>query len=177
MKRNLPKTRLCKASLDSYPIIQNLARFYVYDLSRFCGFISPDWECPKDGLFKSFDYKSFFEEPTREAFLIKIGNEIAGFILIKREKANYYKLCEFFVLAKFQGHGVAADAAQKLWHLFPATWELTVIPENIVGLKFWRRTIGNFTNKNFTEELALINYDSFQPRRYMFVFESFAQKA
>lgn len=31
---------LIKASLSDYPTIQNMARFYVYDMSRYCGFIS-----------------------------------------------------------------------------------------------------------------------------------------
>lgn len=45
------------ATLDDYPTIQNIARFYVYELSRDCGFISDDWALPSDGLYESFDLK------------------------------------------------------------------------------------------------------------------------
>ncbi|MCW8410584.1 hypothetical protein OQJ13_16515 [Legionella sp. PATHC035] len=40
------------ATLDDYPTIHNMARFYVYELSRDCGFISDDWALPSDGLYE-----------------------------------------------------------------------------------------------------------------------------
>lgn len=83
-KKLLSKPRLIKAILSDYPVIQNMARFYVYDMSRTCGFISEDWVCPKNGLYESFDFKGYFEENDRYAFLIKIDDELVGFVLINK---------------------------------------------------------------------------------------------
>jgi len=35
-------------------IIQNLGRFYVYDMSRYCGFLE-GWQTPSNGLYECFD--------------------------------------------------------------------------------------------------------------------------
>lgn len=56
------------ATLDDYPIIQNMARFYVYELSRDCGFISEDWALPPDGLYESFDFKNTLKSRQEKPF-------------------------------------------------------------------------------------------------------------
>jgi len=73
---------LILATLIDYPCIQNMARFYVYDLSRECGFISKDWNMPETGLYESFDFKCYFDDPLRRAYLIKVDQELAGFALL-----------------------------------------------------------------------------------------------
>ena len=73
---------LILATENDYQLIQNMARFYVYDFSRTCGFISNDWAIPSDGLYECFDFKEYFHAPDRHAYLIKVDNEIAGFVLI-----------------------------------------------------------------------------------------------
>ena len=39
------KVTLCKATKEDKDTIQNLGRFYVYEMSRYCGFL-PTWEVP-----------------------------------------------------------------------------------------------------------------------------------
>lgn len=73
------------ATLADYPVIQNMARFYVYDLSRQCGFISKEWMIPEDGLYECFDLKSYFEDPARRVYLIRVEEELAGFTLLNRK--------------------------------------------------------------------------------------------
>ena len=161
--------------MDDYLTIQNMARFYVYDLSRYCGFISEDWACPADGLYECFDFKKYFEEPTRRAFLIQVGNELAGFALLNQEGRypdTTWNMGEFFILAKFQGKGLGYLVASELWSMYPGLWEVSVIPENKHGLVFWRKTIARFTAGNYQEEIKTINYDTQQPQRIIFRFES-----
>jgi hypothetical protein len=59
------------ATIKDYPVIQNMARFYVYDRTRYMG-----WECPEDGLFECIDFKRYFENHDRKAFLIRVDHEI-----------------------------------------------------------------------------------------------------
>ncbi|HAT9060362.1 TPA: GNAT family N-acetyltransferase [Legionella pneumophila subsp. pneumophila] len=163
------------ATLDDYPTIQNMARFYVYELSRDCGFISDDWALPSDGLYESFDFKNYFEAPTRKAFLIKVGNELAGFALLNQEGIypdTSWNMGEFFIVAKFQGKGLGFLVSSELWKMHPGLWEVSVIPENKRGLSFWRKAISSVTAGNYQEEIKTINYDTQQPKRVVFRFDS-----
>ena len=47
------------ATLADYPIIQNMARFYVSDMSRYCGFISSDRACPENWYNMVYYVKKF----------------------------------------------------------------------------------------------------------------------
>lgn len=167
--------KILPATLEDYPLVQNMARFYVYDLSRECGFISEDWACPSDGLYTSFDFKCYFEDPSKRAYLIKVAHELAGFVLLD-QGGNFpetqWNMGEFFILAKFQGKGIAQSVAHQLWNMHPGSWEISVIPENIKALKFWRKALSGFGQGNYLEKVCEVNYDSHQPRRHILSFQT-----
>ena len=167
------KPRLIPATLNDYPTIQNMARFYVYDMSRSCGFISEDWACPSNGLYESYDFKEYFNNPPREAFLIKVGDELAGFVLLNKEGTQPqtdWNMGEFFIIAKFQGKDVGSLVAKEVWKTHPGIWEVSVIPENKPALEFWRNVVSAFTAGFYTEELIEVEYDTHQPKRYILSF-------
>ncbi|RUR13814.1 GNAT family N-acetyltransferase [Legionella sp. km772] len=167
--------RLQPATLVEYPIIQNLARFYVYDMSRSCGFISPDWICPADGLYESYDFKTYFEDPTCSAYLITVNEELAGFVLLNKkgvQPSTDWNVGEFFILAKFQGQGVGRFVAEELWTIFPGIWEISVIPENKAALAFWRNTVLVFTSGLYTETLVELNETKPHYQRYILRFNT-----
>ncbi len=170
------KINITPASLADYPVIQNLARFYVYDLSRYCGFISKDWAVPEDGLYECFDLKKYFENDDKRAYLVKLeDNELVGFVLLDKQATSLnvdWNMGEFFVLAKFQGKNIAAHVAKQIWLNNPGRWEVSVIPENKPALAFWRKTIAAFSGNNYTEEIKTIDYDKAQPKRYIFNFDT-----
>ena len=171
----MSKIVLTTATIDDYPTIQNLARFYVYDMSRSCGFTSSDWACPADGLYESFDFRIYFEDPTREAFVVKVDDELAGFILLNKlgtEPTTDWNIGEFFILARFQGKGVGAFAAHQLWNKYPGIWEIRVIPENTPALGFWRKAVMSFTGGNYQEQLKELNRDHQRQKRYVFKFNT-----
>jgi len=169
------KPQLIKATIAEYPIIQNMCRFYAYDMSRSCGFISENWTFPENGLYESFDCKSYFEAEDRYAFLVKVDTELAGFVLIDKVGTAVdtdWNVGEFFIIAKFQGHGVGQIIAEEVWRLFPGAWEVSVIPENKPALGFWRKVIEKFTNGQYVEEIKQIFYDEYQKKRYILSFSS-----
>lgn len=173
IKKFAPGVTLEPASISDYPMIQNMARFYVYDLSKECGHISDDWGLPEDGLFESFDFKNYFEENTRKAYLVKVYDDAAGFILLNQAvtcKDSDWNVGEFFILGRYQRHGVGKIAAEKIWQMHPGKWEVSVIPENISALKFWENTISKFTANVFEKETKLIDFDKDQPKRIIFSF-------
>lgn len=164
---------LISATLPDYPLIQNMARFYVYDLSRECGFISSEWALPPNGLYESFDFKEYFQDPKRKAFIIKVDQEIAGFALLNQEgifPETTWNMGEFFIIAKFQSKGIGSKVAKKVWKLHPGKWEVSVIPENKYAAAFWRRAISSYTGQSFKESTQYIEYDKDQPIRIVFQF-------
>ena len=153
--------RLVKATIEDYPTIQNMARFYVYDMSRYCG-LKPsrhDWSCPDDGLYSCMDFKHYFEDADRFAFLIKVGEEKAGFALINKKGSTPdvdWNVGEFFILAKFQGTGIGKQAAEQLFDMFPGVWETAVMLENTGAYPFWSKMVARYTRGSFTEEQNLV---------------------
>lgn len=169
------KLKLVPATLKDYPTVQNMARFYVYDISRYCGFISDDWACPTDGLYESYDFKSYFEDPTQRAFLIKIGEELAGFVLLNqigRLPNTQWNMGQFFILAKFQNKGIGNQVTRRVWEIHSGEWEVSVIPENKAALAFWRKTVSTFTAGKYTEQLLNISEDGHQFQRYILNFNT-----
>lgn len=168
------KINIIPATIIDYPIIQNMARFYVYDMSRYCGFISKDWAIAEDGLYECFDVKKYFEDSDKKAYIVKLQDgELVGFVLLDKQSTSNdvdWNIGEFFVLGKFQAQGIAKEIAKRIWIMHPGKWEISVIPENKPALAFWRKTISIFTNGNYLEEVKTIDYDKDQPKRYIFNF-------
>ena len=149
IRRFGPNIKLVPATLTDYPTIQNMARFYVYDRTAYMG-----WECPESGLFECIDFKHYFETPDEEAFLIRVNNEIAGFVLLDKmhllEPVDW-NMGEFFVLAKFQGKGIAITVAREIFKAHPGKWSIAVMPENIKAEKFWRKIISEASHGDYRE--------------------------
>jgi predicted acetyltransferase len=122
----LENIAIIPASLEDHPVIQNMARFYVYDLARVCG-----WPIDADGLYESFDFKPYFIDQDKKSFLIKISNELAGFVLLNKHKTGQdidWNMGEFFIISKFQNKGYGSKIAQQIWRTHSGLWEISVIP-------------------------------------------------
>jgi predicted acetyltransferase len=148
-KKFTPMVSIIKATLDDYPLIQNMARFYVYDRTAYMG-----WECPENGLFECIDFKHYFENPDEKAFLIKVYDEIAGFVLLDKThllEPVDWNMGEFFILAKFQGKGIASTVARKIFKEHHGKWSIAVMQENIKAVKFWRKIISDASHGNYRE--------------------------
>lgn len=130
---------------------------------------------PADGLYESFDFKDYFQDSDKRAFLIKVDQETAGFVLLNQSglfSETTWNMGEFFVLAKFQNKGVGAVAATQVWDMHPGKWEVSVIPENKNAAKFWRRVISNYSSGMFLESIQHVEYDPDQPQRIVFQFKA-----
>jgi predicted acetyltransferase len=169
--------KLIPATLKDYPTIQNMARFYVYEMSRECGLNSADWACPIDGLYESFDFKHYFTDTDRKAYLVNVNEELAGFVLIYptgKQPNIQWHMGEFFILARFQQRGIGRLVAQQVWNHHPGSWEVTVIPENQRALQFWRKAIAATVDHNFSEKIKRKEgrVDPAQPNRIFFTFDT-----
>lgn len=149
---------LSKATQEDKNTIQNLGRFYVYEMSRYCGFL-PTWETPSNGLFECIDLSSYCEKPDRYAFLIKVDDELAGFVLINKVGSTSdvdWNIGEFFIVSKFQGKGVGRYVAELVFNKFPGVWETSQIPQNKAAIEFWDRVVSRYSHGQFEKSLKTV---------------------
>ncbi len=152
------KITLSKATQEDKNTIQNLGRFYVYEMSRYCGFL-PTWETPSNGLFECIDLSSYCEKPDRHAFLVKVDDELAGFVLINKVGSTPdvdWNIGEFFIVSKFQGKGIGRHVAEQVFNQFPGVWETSQIPENTAAIEFWNKVVSRYSNGQFEKTLKTV---------------------
>lgn len=156
------KIELIDAPITAKTTIQNLARFYVYELSRYSDNL-PFWEFPEDGLYeakdKYFHYDKYWSEPGYFPFLIRVDGELAGFALVKNKGLTpdiEWNLVEFFIVAKFQGKGIGRAIAKKIFDKFSGMWQLMQMPQNIPAIKFWQSVLNEYTKGQFSEEIRFL---------------------
>jgi predicted acetyltransferase len=145
---------LLPATIADYPVIQNMARFYAYDISRYCGQSFEGWEFPSDGLYKCRDFKDYFEKKNNHAFLIKVNEELAGFALIDQLEVLPevdWNMGQFFIVTKFQRTGIGAKIAKQIFDRFHGEWSVGAIPQNTRAVAFWRKVISEYTQNTFHE--------------------------
>lgn len=166
---------IIKATSEDKATIQNLGRFYVYDMSRYCGFL-PGWEVPVNGLFECRDLGSYCEQSDRYAFLIKVDDELAGFVLINKIGSSPdvdWNIGEFFVVSKFQGKGVGFYVAEQIFSQFHGVWETTQMPENKAAIDFWEKVVTHYTGGQFKKNYKMIP----KPQPHPMIVLKFASKA
>src|SRR5690606_21239720 len=64
-----------------------------------------------------------------------------------------WKICEFFIIAKFQGKGIGQQVAKEIFYRFPGRWIVTALSENSPAIKFWQKIINEVSSGQFTEVL------------------------
>lgn len=168
------KIALFKANKEDKDIIQNLGRFYVYEMSRYCGFL-PTWETPSNGLFECIDLSSYCEKKDHHAFLIKVDDELAGFVLINKVGSAPdvdWNIGEFFIVSKFQGKGIGGNVAEQVFNKFPGVWETSQIPENKAAIDFWNKVVTQYSNGQFEKNLKII----LEPKPHPMVVLKFTSK-
>lgn len=58
---------------------------------------------------------------------------------------------EFFILAKFQSHGIGTQVAKEIIEHLPGRWSIAVMPENKKALDFWQKVVGAISLGKFRE--------------------------
>ena len=147
------KIKLISATLNDYPAIQNMGRFYVYDMSEHMG-KEEGWEIPETGLYECIDFKKYWEDKECFPFLVRYENEIAGFVIVDKKGSSpeiEFNMAQFFILRKFKNKGIGRFVATQCFDKFRGIWEVMVIPGNEGAYRFWRSTIKNYSGNDFIE--------------------------
>ncbi|HKG15595.1 MAG TPA: GNAT family N-acetyltransferase [Pyrinomonadaceae bacterium] len=132
------------ASPEQEPILANLLELYAHDFSEFAGL-----KLGADGRFGYKHLPSYWEEPDRHPFLIKVNGNLAGFAFVRRGSemsgdAAVWDMAEFFIARGYRRMRVGTKAAHAVWRKFPGRWEVRVMRRNQKAGEFWARAIGEF---------------------------------
>lgn len=142
------RIQLIEVGRDKVPVIQNLARFYVYDLSEIAGY-----PCPESGLFGARD-DDFWGDRSNHFFVIRVDSELAGFAVADSPEDDAeadWNIAEFFVLRKFRRKEVGKYAAHWLFDRFKGNWRVMEMLCNEPAIAFWRKIISDYTSGDFME--------------------------
>ncbi|MBI1200096.1 MAG: GNAT family N-acetyltransferase [Phenylobacterium sp.] len=122
--------------------LANLFQLYTYDFTeQWAG--EARGELAEDGTFEPYPYlDSYWTEPGREAFLVRVDGDLAGFVLLNdHSHAGLpvdHAVAEFFIVRKHRRGGVGHLAATAAIGPRPGQWELAVARRNAGALAFWR---------------------------------------
>jgi predicted acetyltransferase len=99
---------------------------------------------------------SFPSDPRCAPFLVRAGDHLAGFALVRAYSQltgdpAVHDLLDFFILRKYRGRGVGATVACALFDRFPGRWEVRQYVTNLAAQRFWRRVIERYTGGRYTE--------------------------
>lgn len=154
------KIEILPASIRLKPVIQNMARFYIYDLSKSCGHDTVhDWSFPEDGLYEAQDLSKYWE-PNYYPLIIYVDKELAGFVLIDKTGTSSdvdWNMGEFFIVGKFQRQGIGCSVAIQIFDQFPGVWEVQQMLLNEPAIKFWKKVISDYTKGQFDETRKMIS--------------------
>jgi ribosomal-protein-alanine N-acetyltransferase len=141
---------LHEATRDDLPVVKNLVPYYIYDMSEHLG-----WPCTPDGRFDGCDdLESYWSDPRKHAFILRAGDEPAGFALVladNHEPEIDFSITDFFVLRKFRGRGVGQRIAHQLFDRFRGRWKVEQFAANQAAVAFWRKVIGRYCGDSFEE--------------------------
>lgn len=142
---------LVPASESDAAIFDALVQLYAYDFSEFMG-----WDVGADGRFDDRGVALLRPDPLRHPFLIRVGGQLAGFVVVD-ERSRLWPaqpandVAEFFVLRKYRRRGVGARAASCAFDRFPGRWEVRQTARNTAATAFWRKVIGTYSGGSFRE--------------------------
>ena len=134
------------ATAQMMPIVLNMANLYRYDLSEFT-----HWSIEDDGMHRCYGLEIYWSHKNLP-FIIYVNDELAGFVLIETKIDKHqtqYDIGEFFILRKFRRFGLATIVASELFQRYKGQWTIQQLIQNIPAIKFWEKTLSNYTQNNF----------------------------
>ncbi|HEX3235234.1 MAG TPA: hypothetical protein VHR41_13620 [Gemmatimonadales bacterium] len=140
---------LVAATADDATVLSSLLELYLRELSE----IFPI-EVRADGQLGYDKLPLYWTEPsTHFAFLIRCRAQIAGFVLVTRgspatDDPEDLDVAEFSSFS-YRRTGIGRRAAFLLWNRLSGRWIVRVSEANLIGLPFWERIIGEYTQDAF----------------------------
>ncbi len=146
-ERASPHLEVIPATPEQEPIVANLLELYAHDFSEF-----HHLDLGADGRFTYQNLALYWREPNRYPFLVRVGGQLAGLVLMKRGSEisgseTVWDMAEFFVVRGYRRRGIGTEIAREVWRKFPGPWEVRVMESNRLALLFWEHAIKLFAGE------------------------------
>jgi predicted acetyltransferase len=124
---------------ETASVLVNLFELYAYEFSEHMPL-----RIKASGRFEITPSDAWWTDPNHYGYFIKLGEELAGFALVRTgsrvtEAPDVMDVAEFFVLRGVRRKGVGMSAAHALFRAFSRAWEIRVRRTNVDALEFWSR--------------------------------------
>lgn len=135
MKMNVQITSIL---LEQKELFLNLYNLYLYDLSEFSG-----EELLEEGKYDPTNTYLYLERDELHPFLIQYEGKVIGFVLVCSPpyvpKEVNYTVQELFLVKKYRGQGLAAQAVDLVFAQFEGTFKVEQLANNAAAVSFWKR--------------------------------------
>lgn len=121
---------------DELPIVARLIEQLRHDLSAF-----RPYALDADGTYGYQHLEAYVTEPAREACLVRVDGELAGFTMTRMLETTEREVAEFFVVRRWRRQGVGQEVAATLFRRHPGPWLVEHDAANVPASRFWPATI------------------------------------
>ena len=146
--------------------LRQLMQLYLYDFSEY------DLEDVNKHGYYDYPYLDhYWTEAGRHPFFIKVDNQLAGFVLVRKlpaiqEAADVMAIAEFFVMRKYRRLGVGKIAALMVFDKFPGRWEVNQQGTNEPSKRFWENVIAEYSQTGY--EILPVKEDDWEGQAIRF---------
>lgn len=144
--------KVIKADRSYEPVFHNLFEFYLHDMAEWFKF-----DQLATGNY-SDTTESYWAED-HQIYLLYAGEIPIGFAVVGPADEwlpdiTAKDMDEFFVVRRHRGTGLAFEFASYVWRCHPGPWLVRVFQPNLPALPFWRRSVSNFSESRYEEEIC-----------------------
>jgi len=140
------KTTLVKATSEDNQTLERMFQFFAHDTSELSG-----KEIGDDGFYHGLnDLKDYTDQPNYRTYLLQVDGNLAGFVVVRLDESINY-LRHYFVIRKYRKQKIGLEVAKRIFDMFPGDWRVSTMDYNIPAIKFWEKTLNEFTNDSYTK--------------------------
>ncbi|NMD37459.1 MAG: GNAT family N-acetyltransferase [Christensenellaceae bacterium] len=138
-----------RISANRKHVLANLFEKYQYDFSKF-SLVDVD----EDGLYGFPDLDRYFNSDTNFAFLLRVKDKIAGFVLIDNHSFDSdrnidFSITEMTLLYKYRQRGFGRKVLIQLFNMLKGNWQIRYYPGNKASAYFWQNVVREYTENNY----------------------------
>jgi predicted acetyltransferase len=134
-------------TVDHRDVLERLWQLYSHDLSEIRG-VMPDAE----GFFRLGRLPLYLSEADRCGYLIRLGQDLAGFALLRGLDGDARVVGDFFVVRAARRRRVGEQAVRLLLDRHPGRWEIPFQEGNVGAARFWRSVTTEAVGSAWREE-------------------------
>ena len=140
------KTTLIKATSEDNKTLERMFQFFAHDTSELSG-----KEIGDDGYYHGLnDLEDYTNQPNYKTYLLQVDGNLAGFVVVRLDESINY-LRHYFVIRKYRKQKIGLEIAKRIFDMFPGDWRVSTMDYNIPAIKFWEKTLNEFTNDSYTK--------------------------